>query len=114
MSLPNRELAWISSTKLTDYLLSPVHSTGKAKAQFFGAHGYWPHNADILERDLLNVARTGELVDTSVTPFGQKFIVDGKIITPVGKPILIRTVWIIEPGDENPRFVTAYPAGGRP
>jgi hypothetical protein len=105
MLLPNRELAWISSAKLTDYLLSPVHSIGKAKAQFFGAHGYWQHNADILERDLLNVARTGELMDSLGTPFGQKFIVDGQIITPVGKNILLRTVWIIEPDDERPRFV---------
>jgi len=62
MPLANRELAWIPSEKLTDYLLSPVHSTGKAKAQFFAAHGYWQHNADILKRDLLIVARTGKLL----------------------------------------------------
>jgi len=49
-----------------------------------------------------------------VTSFGQKFIVDGQIITPVGKNILLRTAWIIEPDDERPRFITAYPAGGKP
>lgn len=114
MSFPNRELAWIPLAKLTDYLLSAVHSVGKTKAQFFGIHGYSLTNTDILERDLLAVARTGTLVDSSVTPFGQKFIVDGQVVTPIGKNILIRTVWIIESGDDRPRFITAYPAGGKP
>lgn len=114
MNLPNRELAWIPLAKLTDYLLSPVHASGKTKARFFGAHGYWLMNATILERDLLNVARRGTLMDTSTSPFGRKFVVDGHLLTPTGADILVRTVWIIEPDDDRPRFITAYPSGGKP
>lgn len=44
-------------------------------------------------------------------PTGQskaRFI--GTIVAPDGRQAVIRTVWIVEPGVDRPRFVTAYPA----
>jgi len=40
---------------------------------------------------------------------GTKYVVDGKIETPVGKTPMVRTVWIIDTGETVPRLVTAYP-----
>lgn len=108
--MPNRVRAWIQPAKLTDYLLSATHAVGKSKAQFFRAHGYETATPDILERDLLDVAKNGELIDSSSSPFGHKYVVEGSIVTPRGARVIMRTVWIIESGDERPRFVTAYPA----
>jgi len=43
--------------------------------------------------------------------YGTKYIVDGPIISPIGKVVSIRTIWIVEAADPmgSPRFVTAYP-----
>ena len=43
------------------------------------------------------------------TAHGKKYIVDGRIETPVGKTPAVRTVWIIDTGEAAPRLVTAYP-----
>jgi len=40
---------------------------------------------------------------------GIKYIVDGRLSTPSGKKVTVRTVWIVDKGSENPRLVTAYP-----
>lgn len=57
--LPNRESAWISPTKITDYLLSATQVIGKTKAQFFHGHGYDIKNIGVLKRDMMNIAKNG-------------------------------------------------------
>ena len=41
---------------------------------------------------------------------GAMHVVVGDSTTPTGRMIRLRTVWIVEPADPRPRFVTAYPA----
>ncbi|RMF80330.1 MAG: hypothetical protein D6737_08345 [Chloroflexi bacterium] len=109
MKLPNLDAAHISETKMTDYLLSPTHRVGKGKARFFSTFGFsiqeWKH----LAQALLRHAAEHDVTYTEDTPFGKRYIIEGKIHTPVGRMPWIRAVWFIDSGQEMPRFVTAYP-----
>lgn len=109
MQLPNQENAFINPTKLTGYLLSETHSVGKSKAKFFRDLGFNEDNVDILEQELLKVARSQEVTETISTEHGSKYVMVGTINTPSGRTVNILTVWIIDIGKENPRFVTARP-----
>ncbi|HEX9732515.1 MAG TPA: hypothetical protein VGG06_11075 [Thermoanaerobaculia bacterium] len=110
MRLPNADQAWIPREKIVDYLLSMTHSVGSAKSKFFRGFGFGEHNTELLERGLLLIARSNEVRDMIESIFGSKYTVDGDLQTPSGVVVSVRTVWIIEAGEENPRFVTAYPA----
>jgi hypothetical protein len=109
MKLPNRENAYIPLSKLTDYLLSEPHIVGRSKAKFFRALGFKETNIEILERGLLTIVRNENVVEEISSPHGTKYVIDGTLQTPIGKNISIRTVWIIDKGQDRPRFVTAIP-----
>ena len=109
MELPNRTYAYIPQQKLIGYLLSETHSVGKSKAKFFHTLGFSQTELDFLEQQLLQVAHTTAVTDVMASPYGTKYVLDGVITTPIETSARIRTVWIIETGEEYPRFVTAYP-----
>ena len=46
------------------------------------------------------------------TPFGAKYLIEGRISGPTGTAAAIRSIWFIETGERRPRFVTAYPLRG--
>ncbi len=110
MKLPNRENAYIPSGKLTEYLLSETHAHGRGKALFFRGVGFDETNTDALVHGLLAIAQTEEVADTEQTRHGTKYVIEGPLETPAGETVHIRTVWIIDVGQERPRLVTAYPA----
>lgn len=110
MRLPNGEQAFIPIEKVSGYLLSETHPTGQSKARFFRALGFTAEHADVLAAQLLTLARTAEQAVASPSPHGQKYSIVGPIVAPDGRRVLVQTVWIIEPGESRPRFVTAYPA----
>ena len=95
--------------KIENYLLSSTHILGRYKARFFFKLGYTPLHAKRLADDLLQIARNNPVVSQHQTPFGTKFVVDGEISSPFNITARIRTVWIIDAGEEIPRLVTAYP-----
>ena len=111
MHLPGAEQTIVDPAKVRDYLLSPDHPVGHAKARFFTALGFtreaWPQLRDAL----LELARSGEAVPGPATPFGQKWVIRGMIRGPrPGAPeALLETVWITLLGESAPRLVTAYP-----
>lgn len=107
--LPNKAKATVSRRKLVDYLLSETHAVGKAKAKFFRSLGFNETTVDELERGLLTIARTGEVKERMISSYGVKYVIDGPLSSPHGVVVNIRTIWIVETGDEVPRFVTAYP-----
>ena len=55
------------------------------------------------------IARTEEIREKIESPFGIKYIIDGQMKFSNGESVTVRTVWIIETGQNIPRFVTAYP-----
>jgi|HubBroStandDraft_6_1064221.scaffolds.fasta_scaffold172959_5 hypothetical protein len=107
--LPRVANAILDDRKITQYLLSTVHPTGASKAKFFISFGFSPGNWTELKSALLNHARNNPVTNQAGNPFGQKFEVSCSLVTPDGRNPCIISVWIIEPPDPNPRFITAYP-----
>ena len=110
MKLPFREHAFVPDAKLVDYLLSPTHPIGKSKAQFFAAFGFDAANVADLERQLITIAQTQDLYKVISSFYGEKYVIQGILQALDGRQAIIETVWIIELGEDRPRFVTAYPA----
>lgn len=108
MRLPNVERAVVDPAKVRDYLLSPEHPVGRAKARVFVALGFsrdaWP----ILHEALLLHAQ-GEAELGEESPFGQKYAVRGMLQGPSGRSAQVVSVWIVLIGEAFPRLVTAYP-----
>jgi len=109
MYFPNSDKASVPRPKLAAYLLSDIHPVGRSKARFFHAIGFTQENVQLLEKALLNLVKTNSVTNTVSSEFGTKYVVDGLIQTPVGRTARLRTVWLIEVGQDVPRFVTAYP-----
>src|SRR5262245_37672420 len=47
--------------------------------------------------------------ETLESPHGTKYTLDGRIESPSGGAAMIRTIWIVDRGQDAPRLVTAYP-----
>ena len=106
--LPGVANAILDDRKITQYLLNAVHPTGAAKAKFFMSFGFSPGNWALLKSALLHHPQNNPVTSQSSNPFGQKFEVSCSLVAPDGRNPII-SVWIIEPPDPNPRFITAYP-----
>lgn len=110
MKLPNREKAYIPSSKLKAYLLSETHVVGRGKAKFFRMFGFDETNTDSLEQGLIAIAQNEDVKTETVSAHGAKYVIGGSLQTPSGRAIRLTTVWIIDKGQDRPRFVTAVPA----
>lgn len=109
MKIPHREKAYIPSPKLHNYLLSKVHSIGKWKAGFFLSLGFDVTNVNELERHLIAIAHSVEVREVIPSAHGTKYVIDGLLQALDGRSVQVRTVWIIDVGEDRPRFVIAYP-----
>ena len=107
--MPNGENAYVPPSKLVAYLLSEAHPIGKSKARLFRSAGFNEDNVALLKEGLLAIAQSEEVGTVIESAHGVKYIIEGRIQTPAGGNIGVRTVWIIDKGLERPRFVTAYP-----
>jgi hypothetical protein len=58
-------------------------------------------------------ARENEVLLSTETEFGVRYVIDGWVVSPTAAQAEIRTVWFVHPGEEIPRFVTAHPARRR-
>ena len=108
MKIPGAERAIVAAAKVRDYLLSPEHRVGSAKARFFAQLGFERRNWTILQDELYRFA-TQDAQLGSATRFGQKYVVPGTIQGPTGRVAPLVVVWIVLNGEDFPRFVTAYP-----
>ena len=112
MNLPHRDRAIVSREKIVDYLLNPGHPDGASKAAFFLAMGFQPEKWQVLASAFQQLAHREEVVCVD-SQHGSKYIVRGEIDTPNGRTVAIRTVWIVDEGNEVPRLVTAFPDSRR-
>jgi hypothetical protein len=110
MKLPNSENVIIPREKLSEYLLSESHLVGRWKAKFFRSVGFGHEQVDALRDALMLLAKTGEVVVVIPTEYGIKYVVEGWIESPDKQRALVRTVWVVEEGENRPRLVTVYPA----
>lgn len=113
MKVPYAKLAYVPrekpKDKIENYLLSLASPHSRPRAIFFRSKGFIEANANLFERRLLEIIYRNEVTSTEHSPYGNKYIVDGIIETPVGDTISLRTTWIVENGKRKPKFVTAYP-----
>lgn len=109
MALPEAKSARVDLEKLTGYLLSESHPIGRSKARFFRGLGFNDSNSTLLQRGLMGIAKEGAVVQQVSSRHGIKYVLDGEIQTPLGRRVTLRTIWIIDVGQQHPRFVTAYP-----
>lgn len=107
--LPRVANAILDDRKITQYLLDPDHPIGAAKAKFLMSFGFLQGNWVELKRALLNHPHDNPVTNQATNPFGRKFEVSCSLVTPDGRNPCIISVWISEPPDCNPRFITAYP-----
>lgn len=107
--LPNAANAFIESSKVRDYLLSPTHPVGRFKAVVFQSLGYTRENWHRLRDDLLAHARSGTVRPAEVSAFGQKYLVSGTLTGPNGRAGVFVRVWLLSSEAVGPRFLTAYP-----
>lgn len=56
-----------------------------------------------------DVRAANEVVAIEESNYGARYLVDGIIETPDGRNPRIRTVWIIDSANDEPRLVTAHP-----
>ena len=111
MKLPNAERATVDLGKITEYLLNAGHPENGGKARFFGDLGFTRENPAVLVNALRALAVSGDVVHHSDSRHGHKFVVDGAIEAPQGHHAIVRTIWIVDAGQDVPRLVTAYPGG---
>ncbi len=111
VKLPNAERATVDLGKIADYLLNPAHPDNGGKARFFGDIGFSRTDSTALSDALRALAVNGDVVSHTDSRHGRTFVVDGAIQAPRGRNPIVRTVWIVDAGQDVPRLVTAYPGG---
>ncbi len=109
MKLPNAGQAHVDETKIVDYLLSESHSDGRSKAAFFFSFGFDRTRWRELAAALRSHGAANEIASIQTSDYGTRYMVDGIIKTPDGRNPRIRTVWIVDNVNDEPRLVTAHP-----
>ena len=108
MNLPYAERAVVDIKKLRDYSLSDEHEVGKHKARVFRcALGLTAADAEWLRELILRAALDREVVKSSPSPFGEKYVIDIPIVRDE-RSTVIRTAWLIELGTDFPRLTSCY------
>lgn len=108
MNLPNGERAIVSSSRLTAYLLNPLHPTGKHKARVFAAAlGLDRGSAEYLRVWLVQLAKIGEVERGLADAHGQRFVIAEKMLYN-GREAMVRMAWIVRTGQDTPEFLTAF------
>ena len=105
MKLP--EDVVIPDDKLVRYLLLPRQESDKS--QFLGIAGYTLATWKVLAHDLHNLAKTHEIADMTISPYGIKWEVRGTLAGPNGQVLRIVTIWITLAASGETRFVTLFP-----
>lgn len=106
-ALPNYENAVIPTEKTIGYVLNPYHARGADKAKVFAALGFTQENADDLSKQILQALPMLPSVEKMDTEYGKIFSVDVPVVGPISKGV-VRTGWILQPGEKMPRLTTAY------
>ena len=113
MKMPYCESAVVRPEKITDYLLSAAHPNGRHKAKFFTGFGFFAADWQLLANALVEHAVEHGVANVEPSPFGIRYVIEGKVVSPDLRNPLIRAVWFIETNSNIPYFVTAYPMEGK-
>ena len=108
MKLPRCAEAYASLRKVTAYLLATDHPVGGPKARYFVSRGYILEDPRRFEDAVKDLACSGTVTKTESSRWGTKYVVEGELSAPDGRPMRLCTVWMIK-GDQAPQLITAYP-----
>lgn len=109
MQIPNFDEAIIEKSKIIDYLLNIHHKRGGSKAKMLLNYGYSPENWQQLESDIRKFHLNAEVSIIKETSYGIRYEIISEILTPIHKPLLMKSVWQIDKGTEIPRLITMIP-----
>ena len=108
MKLPNAGRAVVEIEKLRDYSLNPNHPKGKHKARvFLAAFGFTLNDAERLRQMVMKAISAEEAVRQQPTAYGQRFIVDFKVMGLRGF-VTVRSTWIIRIDEDFPRLTSCF------
>ena len=108
MRLPNADQAVVEIRKLRDYVLNSAHLRGRHKARVFAsALGLRSEHADVLREALLIAAHEEEAVPVLSDVHGCQYVVEF-LMNRGSRGARIRSVWIVRPDEDFPRFVSCY------
>ena len=109
MTVPHIERAVVLEEKITLYLLNLDHDKGRSKAIFFLGVGFTiPAWRDFAHALCLHLC-SNPVIKVESNRYGTKYIVEGRMISPVGVTSIVRSVWIVRPSSPYPHLITAYP-----
>lgn len=108
--LPNIKSVTIRRSKLSDYLLNPKKSKGKA--EFLKSLGYSMKNHERLKKDLLQGLKNNRVRVSEPNEYGRiHYQVNMKL--GITKKAMVTTFWVKGKRDEAPRFETLRPYKGK-
>ncbi len=108
--LLNGDRAQVDLRKLTDYVLSSTHRTGRHKARVFAAaSSMTPDDAPALLEALMLAARSDDAVEDRRDEHGAHYSIEFAMEFN-GRKAQVRSLWTIRAGEDYPRFVTAFVA----
>jgi hypothetical protein len=117
MRIPNSDRAIIEPSKLTEYLLNIEHKRGGSKAKLLIQFGYSilqgrgsaNDNWDRLEADIRQFHLTQDVTVIKETDYGTRYEISTSLMTPINRPLVVKTVWQIDIGTDLPRLITLVP-----
>jgi hypothetical protein len=111
MGLPNAHRAFVEREKIVAYLLNATHPDNGGKAPFFRSLGFDANDWSRFAAALRRLALTGVVSRRLDSTHGTKYVIDGRLEGSGASAHLVRTVWIVEHGQDAARLVTAFPHG---
>lgn len=109
MRLPNADQAQVERAKVVNYLLSTEHPHGWTKAAAFLRFGFSPERWEEFAEALRLHGSVHDIARAQELPYGERYVVEGILTSPDGRDPLVRTVWEVRYGTDEPRLVSAYP-----
>lgn len=109
MKIPNSDRAVIDPSKLTEYLLNTEHKRGGSKAKLLIKFGYSIENWQQLETDIRRFHLIEDVNLITKTAYGNRYQISANLITPIARPLLVKTVWQIDINTDFPRLITLVP-----
>jgi len=106
--LPYLEFAILDQRKLEGYCLNAEHPRGRHKARVFReALGIEKTEANWLRDALLAALEKSDAIALETDAFGARWRCDLPV-TRQNRHAVVRTIWIVQPGETLPRFVTCW------
>ena len=108
MRLPNLDRAIIDPAKLRSYVLNTEHKRGGTKARLLARFGYH-RDQRLLEADIRERHVEADVHVVRSSPYGVRYEIRAPLPTPVGRELMVRTIWQIDEGTDVPRLITLFP-----